>query len=80
MKTSGDYVGNAAISATVAGVSYELFHACKAHDCAANQLEVMFSPGGAQAWGAIVEDGKPASYLGAPSSAQQAALKAALQQ
>jgi hypothetical protein len=80
LKTSGDYVGTPAAFATVAGAKYELFHACKAHDCTGNELEVMFAPNGAQAWGALIDNGKPLSYLGAPSPAQQSALKTALQQ
>jgi Inhibitor of vertebrate lysozyme (Ivy) len=80
LKTSGDYVGTPATFATVAGTKYELFHTCKAHDCTGNELEVMFAPSGSQAWGALIDNGKPMSYLGAPSPAQQAALKSALQQ
>jgi Inhibitor of vertebrate lysozyme (Ivy) len=80
LKTSGDYVGTPATFATIAGAKYELFHACKAHDCTGNELEVMFAPNGAQAWGALIDNGKPVSYLGAPSPAQQSALKSALQQ
>jgi len=79
LETSGDYVGGTAIYSTVDGTKYELFHTCKAHDCSDNQLEVMFSPNGTQVWGAIMESGKSITYLGAPSPAQQSALKAALQ-
>jgi hypothetical protein len=80
IKPAGDYVGNPATYATIDGVKYELFNTCKAHDCADNKLEVMFSPNGAQAWGALVDGGKPIAYLGGPTPAQQSALKAALQQ
>ena len=79
LKVRGNYVGTPAESATIAGTRYELFHACKAHDCGDNQLEVMFAPKGAQAWGAILIDGKMVTYLGAPSPAQQSVLKAAVQ-
>jgi hypothetical protein len=79
LKTSGDYVGVPVAYATIGGTKYELFNTCKPHDCGDNQLEIMFSSGGAQAWGAVRVDGGPVSYLGAPSPAQQAALKAPLQ-
>ena len=79
LKPSGDYVGNPVVTSTVEGTKYELFNTCKAHDCADNQLELMFSPNGAQAWGAIIVNGKSIAYLGAPSPAQKSALKAALQ-
>ncbi|MGB6534715.1 MAG: Ivy family c-type lysozyme inhibitor [Xanthobacteraceae bacterium] len=80
LNPTGDYVGNPAAYSTVDGAKYELFYTCMAHECDNNELEVMFAPGGAQAWGALVVDGKTASYLGDPSPAQQAALKAAMQQ
>jgi hypothetical protein len=76
---SGNYVGTPATDATVGSTRYQLFFTCKAHDCDQNNLEIMFAPDGAQAWGAIVVDGRSPSYLGAPSAAQQAALKAALE-
>ena len=75
----GDYVGTPVDHVTIAGTRYELFNACKAHDCDGNRIEVMFAPNGTQAWGAILIDGKAVSYLGAPSAAQQSALKAAVQ-
>ncbi len=80
LKTSGDYVGTPVVYSTVDGTRYELFNTCKPHDCSDSKLEVIFSPGGAQAWGAFMEKGKSISYLGAPSPAQQSALKTALQQ
>ena len=79
LKVSGDYVGDPMVSSTVDGIRYELFTACKPHDCSDSLLEVMFTPNGAQAWAAFAETGKPILFLGAPSAAQQSALKAALQ-
>lgn len=79
LKTSGNYVGTPVAYSTVNGIRYELFFVCKAHDCADNAMELMFAPKGAKAWGALVIDGKSASYLGAPDAAQQAALKQAFQ-
>jgi hypothetical protein len=78
VRPRGNYVGTPATVATVEGTRYELYHACKAHDCGDNQLEVMFAPSGARAWGAVIVDGGPIAYLGSPSPARQAALKAAL--
>jgi hypothetical protein len=79
LKVSGDYVGDPMVSSNVDGTSYELFTTCKPHDCSDSQLEVMFAPNGAQAWAAYAETGKPIVFLGAPSAAQQASLRAALQ-
>ncbi len=79
LKTSGNYVGTPMAYSTVNGIRYEMFYACKAHDCADNAMELMFAPNGAKVWGAIVIDGKSVTYLGAPDAAQQAALKEALQ-
>jgi hypothetical protein len=73
-----DYVGTPETSATVAGISYRLFHACEAHDCMGHELEVMFSPDGAQAYGLLVDGNKPQRWFGAPDAAQQAALSKAL--
>jgi hypothetical protein len=39
----------------------------------------MFAPNGTRAWAAYAETGKPIVFLGAPSAAQQSALKVALQ-
>lgn len=74
-KPRGNYVASPATRAAAAGVTYEMFHACKPHDCKDNQMVVMFAPNGAQAWGALQEAGKPALYFGLPSAAQQGALK-----
>jgi hypothetical protein len=75
----GDYVGTPVDHVTIAGTRYELFNACKAHDCGDNRIEVMFAPNGTQAWAAILIDGKTVTFLGAPSPAQQSALKTAVQ-
>ena len=74
----GNYVGTAVVRTTVGGTTYELFHACKTGECAVHQFEVMFAPKGAQAWGAVMEDGKSIYYLGLPNPAQQGALKTGL--
>lgn len=79
LKTSGDYVGTPVAYSTIDGIRYELFYACKPHDCADNAMELMFAPRGAKVWAAMVEDGKSVIYLGSPSAAQQAVLKEAFQ-
>jgi Inhibitor of vertebrate lysozyme (Ivy) len=79
LSTRGDYVGSTVDYVTVEGTRYELYNACKPHDCGDNALEVMFAPNGAQAWGALKVNGESISYLGAPSPAQQSVLKGALQ-
>lgn len=79
LKTSGDYVGTPVAYSTIDGIRYELFYACKPHDCADNAMELMFAPHGAKAWAALTEDGKSVTYLGSPSLQQQAVLKEAFQ-
>ncbi len=59
---------------TVAGQTYEAYSVCKPHDCSDNRLEVIYAPGGQQAWGIlIVNAGKP-RYLGSPDAAMTSAL------
>ncbi|MFZ2069730.1 MAG: Ivy family c-type lysozyme inhibitor [Xanthobacteraceae bacterium] len=79
LKTSGNYVGTPVAYSTVDGIRYELFYACKPHDCDNNGMELMFAPHGAKVWAAMVQDGKAVTYLGTPNAAQQAALKEAFQ-
>jgi hypothetical protein len=76
---TGDYVGVPRTFSTVGSTNDELFNTCKPHARSDNQLVIMFAPNGAQAWAAYAEAGKPIVFLGAPSAAQQSALKAALQ-
>lgn len=42
------------------------------------RYEVMFAPNGAQARAGVYKAGKPITWLGAPSPAQQEAMKGAL--
>jgi Inhibitor of vertebrate lysozyme (Ivy) len=79
LSTRGDYVGTPVDYVTVGGVKYELFNACKPHQCDDSRVEVMFAPNGAQAWAGVYQDGKPIIWLGAPSLSQQAAMQGALQ-
>jgi inhibitor of lysozyme (Ivy) len=78
-KTNGNYVASPGTPVAVNGITYELFLACKPHDCADSQLAIIFAPNGTGAWGALLDEDKPISYLGAPSEAQQAVLKRDLQ-
>jgi hypothetical protein len=75
----GDYVGVPLELATIGATTYELFNACKPHECADSRVEVMFAPDGARAWAGVYEDGKPITWLGAPNLAQKKAMEGALQ-
>lgn len=58
----------------VGRTTYEVFTECMPHDgCEGTALVLMFTPSGAQAWGALFQEGT-ISYFGAPSEAQQSAL------
>jgi hypothetical protein len=74
----GNYVAAPTTSVSVEGVTYQVYFACKAHDCGANKIEVMFAPDGTQAWGALIDQDAPVRYLGNPSPAQAKALQAAI--
>jgi hypothetical protein len=57
----------------VQGKSYTLGHMCKPHDCADNQLSVVFTADGKKSWGLLAiraPDGKTFNkyYLGNPDS------------
>jgi hypothetical protein len=77
LKPKGDINGSPRTYVTIDGTSYEAFSECEPHNCNVNQLVLMFAPDGTQAWGVLSQDGK-VSYLGAPSKAQQTALKETL--
>jgi hypothetical protein len=59
----------------VGGETYTLGWVCKAHDCGDNQLYVLFSPGGNQAWGLLIAAGDQRQWLGGPDAAIQAAIE-----
>ncbi|MCH4092824.1 MAG: inhibitor of vertebrate lysozyme family protein [Acetobacter peroxydans] len=62
------------------GKAYLVGHLCKPHDCADNQLEVIFSRDGAQAWGLLSQRVEGRLYqmpLGTPDSVLLAAMHAA---
>lgn len=65
---------------TFNGKSYLVGHLCKPHDCADNQLEIMVSHDGAQAWGLLSRRVEGRLYqmpLGIPDSGLLAAMHAA---
>lgn len=65
---------------TFNGKAYLVGHLCKPHDCADNQLEIMFSHDGAQAWGLLSRRVEGRLYqmpLGTPDSGLLAAMHAA---
>lgn len=63
---------------TIDGTVYELFDVFpKGYRSNPLVLIVMFAPDGTQAWGALLHEGA-LSYLGAPSAAQQWALRETL--
>lgn len=66
-----------ATSAAIDGTTYELFYTCESQNCNLSQLVVMFAPNATQAWGVLSHEGA-VSYLGAPSAAQQKALRETL--
>jgi hypothetical protein len=78
LKPKGAYVGSSATHAVINGTTYDLFFNCEQQNCDVAQLVVMFAPNGAQAWAALLKEGTT-SYFGAPSDAQQAALKKEIQ-
>lgn len=53
--------------------NYTLAFTCKANECAENQLYVLFSPGGAKAWGLLITAGQH-QWFGAPDKAIQDAI------
>ena len=53
--------------------TYTLAFTCKPNECGDNQLFVLFSPGGAKAWGLLVAGGER-KWLGAPDRAIQQAI------
>lgn len=63
----------------VGSETYTLGWVCKAHDCGDNQLYVLFSPGGKQAWGLLITAGNQRKWLGHPDVAIQAAIESNVQ-
>ncbi|MBF0876403.1 hypothetical protein HKD21_06025 [Gluconobacter cerevisiae] len=67
---------------SLGGKSYLLGHMCRQHDCAAEQLEVVFAKDHSAAWGllSIKRDGPlKQNFLGAPDAEMQKVLLKAYQ-
>lgn len=77
----GNYVGTPVTNATVGDGTdiYTFYRACKAHDCADNKLEVVFTADGSRAFAVLVIPDKPPRWFGAPDATMQAALTKAIQ-
>jgi hypothetical protein len=56
---------------------YQLGQECKAHDCADNQIYVLFAPRGVRAWGLLIEAGRQIRWLGHPDDPIRRKLAAA---
>lgn len=75
LKRNGAYKSGLSSTTDIDGASHEIFLLCVgAQRCSDTTMVVMFAPNGAQAWAGLNQKGT-ISYLGAPSDAQQAALK-----
>jgi Inhibitor of vertebrate lysozyme (Ivy) len=61
------------IDMAVGSTSYELGFTCKPNACGTNQLYVLFTKGGARAWGLLLTD-KDRRWLGYPDKDIQAAI------
>ena len=67
---------------SLGGKSYILGHMCRPHDCAAEQLEVIFAKDHSAAWGLLSlkdERSLRQNFLGAPDTAMQKVLLKAYQ-
>ena len=74
---SGNVTATPAVVINTDGVEYEFHNACKPHDCGGNTLEVMFSEGGAQAWGLLALESRAPRFLGKPDAPKRIALERA---
>jgi len=71
---TGDGVNTPAHMVPIGYKAYSLATLCKPHDCADNMLYVVFAPDGGQAYGRLLQAGKPTRYLGKPDAQIQGAL------
>lgn len=74
----GNYVATPETDASIGGVTYRLFHACKAHDCSGHALEVMFTPDARKAFGLLIDAKHPQRWFGSPDADQRGALRKAM--
>jgi Inhibitor of vertebrate lysozyme (Ivy) len=66
------------IAVQVGDDPYTLGFTCQANGCGDNQLYVLFSPGGAKAWGLLLT-GKKRKWLGSPDKSIQDAFLSGLE-
>jgi Inhibitor of vertebrate lysozyme (Ivy) len=66
------------IAVQVGDDTYTLGFTCQANRCGDNQLYVLFSPGGAKAWGLLLT-GKEHKWLGSPEKSIQDAFLSGLE-
>jgi len=66
------------IAVPVGDDTYTLDFTCQANGCGDNQLYVLFSPGGAKAWGLLLT-GKKRKWLGSPDKSIQDAFLSGLE-
>ncbi|GBQ90759.1 hypothetical protein AA13595_2977 [Gluconacetobacter johannae DSM 13595] len=79
---SGHATSSPSTQVTLDGQTYTLGHLCKPHDCGNNQLDIVFAPGAASAWGLLhtrADERQPflQSWLGAPDARIQGLLNRA---
>lgn len=63
---------------TVDGRRMQASTVCKPHDCAGNELHILFSLDASSAVGSLVSEGGRPRYLGSPTPAQRMALDRAM--
>jgi len=57
----------------VDGEAYRFAWVCKPHDCAGNELNVLFGPGGSPAWALLTDNGAK-RWLGNPDEQIRGAI------
>ncbi len=70
----GDGLAEPGKPRAIGGAQYELYWACKEHDCGDNTLNAVFTPGGGQAWAVLTKGGAVAHIYGHPDAAMKQAL------
>ena len=68
------FVSSPSEEVEIEGVSMQVFHVCKPHDCSDNSIHILFTADGASAWARLYQKGAQDRYFGNPSAAQRAPL------